>query len=52
VKAILVVSLECEPEDVPDAITHIDPPNIPHFAGDVRVAVEDVAQHVLDWLDG
>lgn len=51
-KAILVISVDCTPEQIPDILKHIDPPTLPHFGGEVRIAIEDAAQHVLDWLDG
>lgn len=51
-KAILVLSMEVNtPDDVVTAITHMDPPNIPGFAGDLRIAVDDVAARVEAWLD-
>lgn len=51
-KGIIVLSMEFDsPQAVVDAITHLDPPNVPSFAGELRVAVDEVAVHVEKWLD-
>ena len=51
-RAILVISLELpEPESITEVVSHIDPPNVPHFGGMVRIAVDPVASTVEHWLD-
>ena len=51
-KAIIIVSVDLpDPDDLSAVLVHMDPPNIPHFDNEVRVAIEDARQHVLDWLD-
>lgn len=51
-KAIIVVSVDLPtPEHAVDVLTAMDPPSIPHFAGEVRVSVGEDAQRVIDWLD-
>lgn len=50
-KAIVVLSLDCEPEDLPKVIDHMEPPKIPHFSGEIRIAMEAEAEYVLNWLD-
>lgn len=51
-KAIIVISLELpEPDNIIDALDHIKPPSIPHFAGKVRVAIDPEATTVIRWLD-
>lgn len=52
VKAIFVISVEMnEPEDAPTIMEHLNPTSIPFFAGEVRIALDDVAKAVEDWLD-
>jgi hypothetical protein len=57
VKAIVVISLDLDsPDDLTGVLEHIDPPRIPHFGNEVRVAIdgfnnEAVASQVLDFLD-
>lgn len=51
---IIVISVDLpddSPEAAVDVIKSIDPPSIPHFAGEVRIAVGPYAQSVTDWLD-
>ena len=53
VNAIVVISLELdEPEQLPAVLEHMQPSMIPHFAGQVRVAIQDSATQVIDWLEG
>lgn len=52
-KTLIVLTLDLgAPEDAATALAAIDPPSIPGFAGDARIAVEPVVGHVLDYLDG
>lgn len=39
------------PDAVVDILEAMDPPSVPYNKGQVRIAVADVAKHVLDWLD-
>lgn len=51
-RAVLVVELTIErPEQIAEALTAINPPSIPAFAGAVRVAIGDVATALVEWLD-
>jgi hypothetical protein len=51
--AIVVISLDlAEGEQISSVLDHIDPSSIPHFAGQVRVAVGSDAQRVVNWLEG
>lgn len=51
-KYIIVISLDLEdPDELGDALTKIDPPNIPGFSGKVRVAIDPVATQIEAWLD-
>lgn len=55
-KAIIVISLDAELDQLPGVLQYINPPGIPYFAGHVRVAIDDpdgeqTASRVLDWLD-
>lgn len=51
-KAIFVVSVELPtPEDAVTVMEYLKPPEIPFFSGEVRIAIDQVAQHVEDWLD-
>jgi hypothetical protein len=57
VKGILVVSFDWpSPDDIPASLEAMKPPSLPHFAGEVRVAVddpndEDVASKVISYLE-
>ena len=55
-KMIVVLSFDCEPDNLPEILRHIDPPNIPYFSGECRVAIDDpsgekVASKVIRYLD-
>lgn len=51
-RAIVVISLAIEQADNLQAVLeHLSPPSIPHFGGQVRIAVDPAAAQVLDWLD-
>lgn len=41
-----------EPEEIVKILKAIDPPHLPHFAGEVRVALDPYASHVIDYLEG
>lgn len=52
-KAIVVLSFElAEPEQVVDILAAIDPPSLPNFTGQARIAVGSDALAVVTWLDG
>jgi len=59
-RAILVVELRITgPSQIPEAIKAIDPPKIPHFAGKLRVTMDEFgegsdnpATAILNYLDG
>ena len=51
-RAVIVIELSLERvEQIAEALTAINPPSIPAFAGAVRVAVGDVATALVEWLD-
>jgi hypothetical protein len=51
-KAIIVLSMDFpEPGLIVVALEKIDPPSVPYFAGQVRIAIDHEAQRVIDWLD-
>lgn len=51
-RAVIVVELIIDdPKQVAEALTAINPPAVPGFAGAVRVAVGDVATALVEWLD-
>lgn len=51
-RAIIVIEVDVPtPEDLPDVITAINPPKLPHFAGKLRVCIDPVATELLAWLD-
>ena len=59
-RALLVIELRITaPEQIPEAITAINPPSVPHFAGSVRVTMDEFgegadqpATAILNYLDG
>jgi hypothetical protein len=52
VKYIIVIPLELDsPELLGAVVAGIDPLNIEGFTGQVLVAVDPVAQQVIDWLE-
>lgn len=60
-RALLVIELRItDPSQIPEAIKAINPPRIPHFAGNVRVtmdefgedAVDRPATAIINYLDG
>jgi hypothetical protein len=60
-RAVLVIELRItDPAQIPEALTAINPPRIPHFAGNVRVTMdafgEDAADNpataIVNYLDG
>jgi hypothetical protein len=51
-KGLFVLSMEFEsPDDVVEAVQALDPEAIPHFAGQLRIAIDPVASVVTSWLD-
>lgn len=38
-------------EVIPDIITAINPPHLPHFDGDARVVPPPYAAQMVQWLD-
>ena len=52
VDAIVVLSFKLVPEQITDVLHAIDPPHLPHFAGQARIAVGTDAAAVIDWLEG
>lgn len=51
-RAIVVISLAVDDAaQIAETLEALDPPNVPHFGGQVRVAVDPYASRVLDWLD-
>ena len=59
-RALLVIELRItDPEQIADALTAINPPSIPHFAGNVRVTMDGFADDpdnpataIVNYLDG
>lgn len=55
--ALLVLELDLDKDgtlaglQTVEALRSIDPPNVPHFAGSVRVVVDAEARYVLAYLD-
>jgi len=59
-RALLVIELQItDPEQIAKAVTAINPPSIPHFAGTVRVTMDGFADDpdnpataIVNYLDG
>jgi hypothetical protein len=59
-RALLVIELRItDPRDIPEAIKAINPPSIPHFAGNVRVTMDafsegtdNPATAIVNYLEG
>lgn len=52
-RALIVLSVDVpDPENLPEVIRHINPPGVPYFEGEQRVAIDPPATHVLDYLEG
>lgn len=52
-KTLVVLTFDIPgPEAVPDVLTAINPPQLPHFAGQARIVVEPHATALTTWLDG
>jgi len=52
---IVVLTLDFpddEPDKIVEVIKHLDPPKIPYFNKDLRVAVGMDAKRTINWLDG
>jgi hypothetical protein len=61
IRALLVIELSItDPEQIPAAMKAINPPRIPHFAGNVRVTMDGFgdgdadqpATAIVNYLDG
>jgi len=53
VRVLYVVTCEIpSPAEVSEPIVAMNPPALPHFAGEVRVVVDPDAALLLAWLDG
>lgn len=51
-KAVVVLTFELpNPEAAADVLDAIDPPHLPHFAGEARITVDPWATAVEDFLD-
>lgn len=51
-RAVIVIELRIDdPKMIAQALTVMNPPSIPGFAGAARVAVGDVATALVEWLD-
>lgn len=51
-KMLLVLSFDVPtPEDIVPILKKINPPNLPHFANEVRAVIEPAASTVIEWLD-
>ncbi len=51
-RAIVVLSFELpDPDAIVEVMKALDPPALPHFAGEARVAIDPVASQVCKWLD-
>ncbi len=51
-KYIVVLSFDVDNiEDVGKTLKKIDPPSIPGFSGEARVAIDPVATRIEEWLD-
>jgi hypothetical protein len=54
-KVLVVLSLEldqdADPQQIVEAVKAIDPENVPHFSGQMRIVVEPYSSQVVDWLD-
>lgn len=51
-KVIIVLSFEVPgPEDVASILHTINPPKLPFFTGEARIAVGRNATTVIEWLD-
>lgn len=51
-RALIVVSLELpNPEAAVDVLEHMDPPEIPYFAGQIRLVVGTDVDDTIKFLD-
>ncbi len=51
-KMLVVLTFDVpDPSVAPLILTTIDPPRIPHFAGEARITVDPYATTVERWLD-
>ncbi|HEX2642610.1 MAG TPA: hypothetical protein VHU81_06440 [Thermoanaerobaculia bacterium] len=50
--ALVIVELALDDvAEISAVIQHMNPPEIPMFAGNVRIAVGDTATEMITWLD-
>lgn len=40
------------PKNVTEIVAALDPPNLPYFAGDIRIVIDPIATVVTEYLDG
>jgi hypothetical protein len=50
-KVLIILTFEATPEQLPGIITAMDPPNLPHFAGELRITADPHASQLIAWLD-
>jgi hypothetical protein len=51
-KVIVVLTFDLsQPEQIADVLDALNPPGLPFFAGQARIALDPVASAVTDWLD-
>ena len=50
-KAIIVLSFNTTAEELPDILSRINPPRLPGFTGEARIAFGPEAKYVETWLD-
>jgi len=50
-KTIVVLTFDTEPEKLPEILALIDPPRLPGFTGEARIAIGPEAKYVETWLD-
>lgn len=50
-KAIIVLSFDTTAEAMPEILSKINPPALPGFTGEARIAIGPEAKYVETWLD-
>lgn len=49
IRALLVIELRItDPAQIPEALKAINPPKIPHFAGNVRITMDEFGDDIND----
>lgn len=52
IPVLIVISCQvADPEEVVAIVKHIDPPTVPHFAGDIRVVAGANVAEVVAFMD-